>query len=185
MSTSAALWLSFSQMSFHGRPRTSGCFALERRRNRGSTTGAPSSTESSTGWLSLTNLSQGIHINRFMLQGGDFQNGDGSGGASIYGEKFADENFLLKHETGGLVCGFKLWVLLFFDNSFSCPWQTLVQTPMGPSFSSPQWIAPIWMGNMWSLVKYVLCTLVWASLLNCICFAGEKGDGHRDRHWGG
>ena len=43
-----------------------------------------------------------------MLQGGDFHNGDGSGGASIYGEKFDDENFLLKHETGGLVCRFNL-----------------------------------------------------------------------------
>jgi cyclophilin family peptidyl-prolyl cis-trans isomerase len=42
-------------------------------------------------------------INRFMLQGGDLQHTDGSGGASIYGDSFEDENFLLKHETGGLL----------------------------------------------------------------------------------
>jgi len=40
-------------------------------------------------------------IPQFMLQGGDFTNGDGTGGESIYGEKFADENFKLKHTGPG------------------------------------------------------------------------------------
>eukprot|EP01090_Pellita_catalonica_P012370 TRINITY_DN2665_c0_g1_i1.p2 TRINITY_DN2665_c0_g1~~TRINITY_DN2665_c0_g1_i1.p2 ORF type:complete len:225 (-),score=33.08 TRINITY_DN2665_c0_g1_i1:1422-2057(-) len=42
-------------------------------------------------------------INSFMIQGGDFTNHNGTGGISIYGDRFDDENFTHEHDNAGLL----------------------------------------------------------------------------------
>lgn len=70
---------------------------------RGLCTGEYGKSKVSNLLLSYQNSKFHRIIPKFMAQGGDFTRGDGTGGESIYGPRFADENFRLGHDRPGVL----------------------------------------------------------------------------------
>ena len=102
------LQLSFTRMLFQELQKTSDNLSLGRPKmeeEKHWLTRVLSSTESLTDlcYKVSTYYWKTLICQDIIIKGGDFENADGTGGSSIYGSKFEDENFHLKHESAGLV----------------------------------------------------------------------------------
>jgi hypothetical protein len=99
-----------------------------------------------------------------VCQGGDFTRSDGTGGESIYGEKFADENFVLKHTEPGMCTLYScLFVICIVDLTIVILYRYLKYGERWPKY---EWKP----GEFLICQPFLLATICFSSLpfLHCI-----------------